>query len=205
VTGRAEVHAHYFAGRAGQPGQNEPVPANHAQARGRLPRTRLCLPGASATTSGKLSPRLPLSSLVVLRVCVCSKVRWVGVTCGHVAVGADSRPRRHDGYHEVGWRDRRYLVLQRRRGAARRQEPHCQRLRSLPTAHRFVSAAYSCKSRKACLVTGCDWLIGKNDFFRCVIDKQTPLEGGMGGGSSNCATAMWAGAASPRALISQLA
>ena len=35
---------------------------------------------------------------------------------------------------------------------------------------------------------------GKKDFFRCDIDKQTPLEGGMGGGSSNCATAMWAGA-----------
>ena len=50
-------------------------------------------------------------------------------------------------------------------------------------------------------MTDCDWLIGKNDFFRCVIDKQTPLEGGMGGGSSNCATAMWAGAASPHAHL----
>ena len=30
---------------------------------------------------------------------------------------------------------------------------------------------------------------GKNHYFRCAIDKRTPLEGGMGGGSSNCATA----------------
>ena len=33
---------------------------------------------------------------------------------------------------------------------------------------------------------------GQKAFFRCDIDKQTPLEGGMGGGSSNCATALWA-------------
>ena len=33
---------------------------------------------------------------------------------------------------------------------------------------------------------------GKAAFFRCAIDKQTPMEGGMGGGSSNCATALWA-------------
>jgi len=33
---------------------------------------------------------------------------------------------------------------------------------------------------------------GQNDYFRCAIDKRTPLEGGMGGGSSNCATALWA-------------
>ena len=35
-------------------------------------------------------------------------------------------------------------------------------------------------------------MAGKTEFFRCDIDKQTPLEGGMGGGSSNCATALWA-------------
>ncbi|EKX53223.1 4-diphosphocytidyl-2C-methyl-D-erythritol 2-phosphate synthase [Guillardia theta CCMP2712] len=33
---------------------------------------------------------------------------------------------------------------------------------------------------------------GQNKFFDCEIDKRTPLEGGMGGGSSNCATALWA-------------
>ena len=33
---------------------------------------------------------------------------------------------------------------------------------------------------------------GIKAFFRCDIDKQTPLEGGMGGGSSNAATALWA-------------
>ena len=38
----------------------------------------------------------------------------------------------------------------------------------------------------------CSLTAGKTDFFRCDIDKQTPLEGGMGGGSSNCATALWA-------------
>mmetsp|Transcript_2131 Transcript_2131/g.5009 ORF Transcript_2131/g.5009 Transcript_2131/m.5009 type:complete len:363 (-) Transcript_2131:168-1256(-) len=33
---------------------------------------------------------------------------------------------------------------------------------------------------------------GVKTFFKCHIDKQTPMEGGMGGGSSNCATALWA-------------
>jgi len=33
---------------------------------------------------------------------------------------------------------------------------------------------------------------GNTSFFRCHIDKKTPMEGGMGGGSSNCATALWA-------------
>jgi 4-diphosphocytidyl-2-C-methyl-D-erythritol kinase len=33
---------------------------------------------------------------------------------------------------------------------------------------------------------------GKKTYFRCDIDKRTPLEGGMGGGSSNAATALWA-------------
>jgi len=33
---------------------------------------------------------------------------------------------------------------------------------------------------------------GQTVFFNCDIDKQTPMEGGMGGGSSNCATALWA-------------
>lgn len=33
---------------------------------------------------------------------------------------------------------------------------------------------------------------GTKDYYRCAVDKRTPLEGGMGGGSSNCATALWA-------------
>ena len=33
---------------------------------------------------------------------------------------------------------------------------------------------------------------GIQTHFRCDIEKRTPLEGGMGGGSSNAATALWA-------------
>ena len=33
---------------------------------------------------------------------------------------------------------------------------------------------------------------GKKAFFACNMQKETPLEGGLGGGSSNAATALWA-------------
>ena len=52
----------------------------------------------------------------------------------------------------------------------------------------------ACKSLSSvvCSSLACNDVAGQKAFFRCDIDKQTPLEGGMGGGSSNCATALWA-------------
>ena len=95
--------------------------------------------------------------------------------------------KRDDGFHELasvfqalGLGDTLdFSVMDKR---ASQDELRCN-VPEVPLDERnLVSKAFSIFRKKS----------GIQTFFRCNIEKRTPLEGGMGGGSSNAATALWA-------------